>query len=60
MGLGAAASFAPDGVTAHHRSADAPPDRLYMRGENAKMFERTTSRLDEMQSKDWQAMPHLT
>jgi len=41
-------------------SADAPPDRLYMRGENAKMFERTTSRLDEMQSKDWQAMPHLT
>ncbi len=41
-------------------SADAPPDRLYMRGENAKMFERTASRLDEMQSEDWQAMPHLT
>ncbi len=41
-------------------SADAPPDRLYMRGENAKMFERTASRLDEMQSTDWQAMPHLT
>ena len=41
-------------------SADAPPDKLYMRGENAKMFERTASRLDEMQSQDWLAMPHLT
>ena len=41
-------------------SADAMPDRLYMRGENATMFERTASRLDEMQSQDWQAMPHLT
>ncbi len=41
-------------------SADAMPDRLYMRGENAAMFERTASRLDEMQSQDWQAMPHLT
>jgi cell division protein ZapE len=34
-------------------SADAPPDQLYQRGENAKMFERTASRLDEMQSDDW-------
>ena len=34
-------------------SADAQPDQLYMRGENAKMFERTASRLDEMQSEDW-------
>jgi cell division protein ZapE len=34
-------------------SADAPPDKLYQRGENAKMFERTASRLDEMQSADW-------
>jgi cell division protein ZapE len=41
-------------------SADAPPDRLYTRGENAKMFERTASRLDEMQSVDWLALPHLT
>jgi cell division protein ZapE len=41
-------------------SADAMPDRLYMRGENAAMFERTASRLDEMQSQDWLAMPHLT
>jgi cell division protein ZapE len=41
-------------------SAEAPPDRLYMRGENATMFERTVSRLDEMQSQGWLAMPHLT
>ena len=34
-------------------SADAAPDQLYQRGENAKMFERTASRLDEMQSTDW-------
>ena len=34
-------------------SADATPDQLYQRGENAKMFERTASRLDEMQSEDW-------
>jgi cell division protein ZapE len=41
-------------------SADAMPDQLYMRGEDAKMFERTASRLDEMQSDDWFALPHLT
>ncbi|HQT76513.1 MAG: cell division protein ZapE [Rhodospirillales bacterium 20-64-7] len=40
-------------------SADAAPDQLYERGENAKMFERTASRLDEMQSEDWLALPHL-
>jgi cell division protein ZapE len=40
-------------------SADALPDKLYMRGENAKMFERTASRLDEMQSEDWLTLPHL-
>ncbi len=34
-------------------SADATPDQLYQRGENAKMFERTASRLDEMQGQDW-------
>jgi cell division protein ZapE len=37
-------------------SAEAPPDQLYQRGENAKMFERTASRLDEMQSEDWLGM----
>jgi len=41
-------------------SAAAMPDQLYRSGENAKMFERTASRLDEMQSEDWQALPHLT
>jgi len=41
-------------------SADAPPDKLYQRGENAKMFERTASRLDEMQSDDWLGLTHLT
>lgn len=40
-------------------SADAQPDQLYRRGENAKMFERTASRLDEMQSEDWWEQPHL-
>jgi cell division protein ZapE len=37
-------------------SADAMPDQLYQRGENAKMFERTASRLDEMQSQYWLAL----
>jgi cell division protein ZapE len=41
-------------------SADATPDQLYQRGENAKMFERTASRLDEMQSEDWIGLAHLT
>ncbi|MCL2428154.1 MAG: cell division protein ZapE [Alphaproteobacteria bacterium] len=41
-------------------SAAAMPDQLYQRGENAKMFERTASRLEEMQSQDWLALAHLT
>jgi cell division protein ZapE len=40
-------------------SADATPEQLYQRGENAKMFERTASRLDEMQSEDWLAQTHV-
>jgi cell division protein ZapE len=40
-------------------SAQDVPDRLYERGENAAMFERTASRLHEMQSRDWRAQPHL-
>jgi cell division protein ZapE len=40
-------------------SADAMPDQLYRRGENAKMFERTASRLDEMQSEGWLEQDHL-
>lgn len=41
-------------------SAADMPDRLYMRGENAQMFERTASRLEEMQSQDWLGLAHLT
>ncbi len=41
-------------------SAAAAPDQLYQRGENARMFERTASRLEEMQSQDWLALAHLT
>jgi cell division protein ZapE len=40
-------------------SAAAQPDKLYQRGENAKMFERTASRLDEMQSEDWLEQTHI-
>ena len=38
-------------------SAGAVPDQLYKQGDNAKMFERTASRLDEMQSEDWLSAP---
>jgi len=40
-------------------AADAP-DQLYERGENAAMFERTASRLIEMQSQDYLGLAHLT
>ena len=41
-------------------SAAAPPDQIYERGENAAMFERTASRLMEMQSQRYLSLPHLT
>jgi cell division protein ZapE len=41
-------------------SADAHPDQLYQRGEGAKAFERTASRLEEMQSQEYLALAHLT
>jgi cell division protein ZapE len=41
-------------------SADAMPDALYERGENARAFERTASRLQEMQSAEYLELPHLT
>jgi cell division protein ZapE len=41
-------------------SAADVPDRLYQRGENAAMFQRTASRLVEMQSETYLGLPHLT
>lgn len=41
-------------------SAEAPPDRLHEYGENAAIFERTASRLVEMQSQEYLSLSHLT
>ncbi len=41
-------------------SAAAPPDGLYRDGEGARAFERTASRLIEMQSRAYLALAHLT
>jgi cell division protein ZapE len=41
-------------------SADAAPDALYRRGEGAQAFERTASRLQEMQSAEYLGLAHLT
>ena len=41
-------------------SAHAQPDQLYRAGEGATAFERTASRLEEMQSAEYLALPHLT
>jgi cell division protein ZapE len=41
-------------------SAEATPDQLYERGEGARAFERTASRLEEMQSSEYLGLPHLT
>ena len=43
-----------------YASAAAYPDELYRSGEGAKIFERTASRLEEMQSETYLALPHLT
>jgi cell division protein ZapE len=40
-------------------SAASTPDQLYERGTNAAMFERTASRLSEMQSQEYRALAHL-
>ncbi len=39
-------------------SADAPPEELYVLGEGAFEFERLVSRLMEMQSEEYLALPH--
>ena len=39
-------------------SADAPAETLYTEGDGAFEFERTVSRLMEMQSTDYMAQPH--
>jgi cell division protein ZapE len=41
-------------------SAEAPPDALYRSGNGAQAFERTSSRLLEMQSREYLELAHLT
>jgi cell division protein ZapE len=41
-------------------AAAAPPERLYPSGDGSFDFERTVSRLNEMQSVDYLSRPHLT
>ncbi len=43
-----------------YASAAATPDELCRGGVGAKIFERTASRLEEMQSEDYMRLPHLT
>ena len=43
-----------------YTSAAAPPASLYIEGEGTKIFERTVSRLEEMQSEAYLALAHLT
>jgi cell division protein ZapE len=43
-----------------YASAAAMPDDLYRSGEGSKIFERTASRLEEMQSEEYLALQHLT
>ena len=40
-------------------SAEAPAEALYTHGPNAQEFPRTVSRLIEMRTRDYMALPHL-
>ncbi len=41
-------------------TADAPPETLYPEGEGAFEFQRCVSRLHEMQSEEYRALPHAS
>jgi cell division protein ZapE len=41
-------------------SAAVPADALYVKGPNANEFARTVSRLAEMRTRDYMALPHVT
>ena len=41
-------------------SAAVSPDALYVEGANARDFARTASRLSEMRTRDYMALPHVT
>jgi cell division protein ZapE len=43
-----------------YATAAAEPDALYRSGQGARIFERTASRLEEMQSDEYLALKHLT
>ncbi len=40
-------------------SAEAPPEDLYATGPNVQEFPRTVSRLTEMRTRDYMALPHI-
>ncbi len=40
-------------------SAEAPAEELYVAGPNAREFPRTVSRLAEMRTRDYMALPHI-
>lgn len=41
-------------------TADAPPETLYPEGDGAFEFQRCVSRLNEMQSEEYRALPHVS